>query len=132
MKETGGDKSAPHLAAERNDESSVPSHSVSKTNSSGNPSKKSASSGIIPPSLPHDSSSAGPSATRPRSQKVSSLPPLQTKLKTEAAQIDIEALQREAREPSSAETSDGEDDDADERTPRGPFRPGMSAAAHKG
>lgn len=47
-------------------------------------------------------------------------------------QIDIEALQCEAREPSSAETSDREDDDADQRTSRGPFRSGMSAAAHKG
>ena len=69
MKETGDDKGAPDLAAEQNDESSVPSHSVPKTNSSGNLSKKSASSSVIPPSFPRDSSSAGPSAARPRSRK---------------------------------------------------------------
>lgn len=133
MKKAGGPQRAPHLTAEENGESSVPSRSsMPTTNGSENPSKKNASSGVAPPNLPNDSSRSGPSTARPQSQKASSLPPLQTKLKAEAAQIDIEALKREAREPSSAETSDREDDDADQRTPRGSFRPGISATAHKG
>ncbi len=117
MKKPSEDKRAPSktsnaaLAARQNGGSSIPSHpSMTNLRSSEYSSKKSGSNDVARPDLLTGPSRLEPlvTPTRPRSQKAHSLPPLQTKPEVET-QIDIEALQREAREPSSAETSDNED-----------------------